>query len=77
MPNTRFQYDEDRPSFGTLFGLAERRQRPGSRIEGNNALTASCHAHTDEDAAARVADEDEETARRFGWWPKRSTACRR
>ncbi|HSZ40737.1 MAG TPA: GNAT family protein [Trebonia sp.] len=26
-----------------------------------------------EDAAAHVAGEDEETARRFGWWPKRST----
>lgn len=31
------------------------------------------NAHTDEDAAAHVAGEDEETARRFGWWPKRST----
>lgn len=25
------------------------------------------------DAATHVAGEDEETARRFGWWPKRST----
>jgi RimJ/RimL family protein N-acetyltransferase len=32
------------------------------------------NAHTDEDVAAHVAGEDEETARRFGWWPKRSTA---
>jgi RimJ/RimL family protein N-acetyltransferase len=31
------------------------------------------NAHTEEDAAAHVAGEDEETARRFGWWPKRST----
>jgi len=32
------------------------------------------NAHTDEDVAAQVAGEDEETARRFGWWPKRSTS---
>jgi RimJ/RimL family protein N-acetyltransferase len=31
------------------------------------------NAHTDQDAAAHVAGEDEETARRFGWWPQRST----
>jgi len=31
------------------------------------------NAHTDEDVSAHVAGEDEETARRFGWWPKRST----
>jgi RimJ/RimL family protein N-acetyltransferase len=31
------------------------------------------NAHTDEDAMAHVAGEDEETARRFGWWPQRST----
>lgn len=31
------------------------------------------NAHTDEDVAAHVAGEDEETARRFGWWPRRST----
>lgn len=31
------------------------------------------NAHTDEDAAAHVTGEDEETARRFGWWPGRST----
>ena len=31
------------------------------------------NAHTDDDAAAHVAGEDEETARRFGWWPARST----
>lgn len=31
------------------------------------------NAHTDEDAAAHMAGEDEETARRFGWWPERST----
>ena len=31
------------------------------------------NAHSDEDAAAHAAGEDEETARRFGWWPARST----
>jgi hypothetical protein len=31
------------------------------------------NAHADEDAAAHAAGEDEETARRFGWWPARST----
>jgi ribosomal-protein-alanine N-acetyltransferase len=31
------------------------------------------NAHTDDDAAAHVAGEDEETARRFGWWPAQST----
>ena len=31
------------------------------------------NAHTDADVAAHVAGEDEETARRFGWWPARST----
>lgn len=31
------------------------------------------NAHTDADVAAHVAGEDEETARRFGWWPRRST----
>jgi RimJ/RimL family protein N-acetyltransferase len=30
-------------------------------------------AHADGDVAAHVAGEDEETARRFGWRPKRST----
>jgi RimJ/RimL family protein N-acetyltransferase len=30
-------------------------------------------AHQPEDVAAHVAGEDEETARRFGWWPLRST----
>jgi RimJ/RimL family protein N-acetyltransferase len=30
-------------------------------------------AHADGDAAAHAAGEDEETARRFGWWPARST----
>jgi len=29
--------------------------------------------HRPEDAAVHVAGEDEETARRFGWWPARST----
>jgi hypothetical protein len=33
-----------------------------------NAFSSTCHA--DEEAAA---GEDEETARRFGWWPARST----
>ena len=31
------------------------------------------NAHTDNEAAAHAAGEDEETARRFGWWPKHST----
>lgn len=31
------------------------------------------NAHADEEAAAHAAAEDEETARRFGWWPARST----
>jgi hypothetical protein len=31
------------------------------------------NAHTDEDVVTHVAGEDEETARRFGWWPNRST----
>ena len=31
------------------------------------------NAHTDNEAAAHAASEDEETARRFGWWPARST----
>ena len=29
--------------------------------------------YTDEDLEAHLAGEDEETARRFGWWPKTST----
>jgi len=38
--------------------------------------------HRAEDVQAHLAGEDEETARRFGWWPERSTeegvlaACR-
>jgi RimJ/RimL family protein N-acetyltransferase len=31
------------------------------------------NAHNDNEVAAHAAGEDEETARRFGWWPKRST----
>ncbi len=31
------------------------------------------NGHTGEDVPAHVAGEDEETARRFGWWPQRST----
>ncbi len=30
-------------------------------------------AHIDNEAAAHAAGEDEETARRFGWWPAHST----
>ncbi|HEY0936145.1 MAG TPA: hypothetical protein VGD91_20695 [Trebonia sp.] len=30
-------------------------------------------AHADNEAAVHAAGEDEETARRFGWWPARST----
>jgi RimJ/RimL family protein N-acetyltransferase len=33
-------------------------------------------AHTDADAPGHVAGEDEETARRFGWWPRHSTEVR-
>jgi RimJ/RimL family protein N-acetyltransferase len=29
--------------------------------------------YTDDDIPAHLAGEDEETARRFGWWPKTST----
>jgi RimJ/RimL family protein N-acetyltransferase len=29
--------------------------------------------HTDDDAPAHLDGEDEETARRFGWWPETST----
>jgi len=32
------------------------------------------NGYTDEDVSAHLAGEDEETARRFGWWPKQSTA---
>lgn len=31
------------------------------------------NAYAESDVAAHVAGEDEETARRFGWWPARST----
>jgi RimJ/RimL family protein N-acetyltransferase len=31
--------------------------------------------HTVEDIPAHLAGEDQETARRFGWWPKTSTAA--
>jgi len=31
------------------------------------------NAYTGDDVAAHLAGEDEETARRFGWWPKTST----
>ena len=31
------------------------------------------NAHNDGEVAAHVAGEDEETARRFGWWPASST----
>ena len=31
------------------------------------------NAYTSDDVAAHLAGEDEETARRFGWWPKTST----
>ncbi len=33
------------------------------------------NGHTDDDIPAHLAGEDEETARRFGWWPKRSTSA--
>jgi RimJ/RimL family protein N-acetyltransferase len=29
--------------------------------------------YTDDDVAVHLAGEDEETARRFGWWPQKST----
>ena len=31
------------------------------------------NAYTNDDIPAHLAGEDEETARRFGWWPQRST----
>jgi RimJ/RimL family protein N-acetyltransferase len=31
------------------------------------------NGYTSDDVAAHLAGEDEETARRFGWWPKTST----
>lgn len=31
------------------------------------------NAHSEADITAHVAGEDEETARRFGWWPEQST----
>jgi RimJ/RimL family protein N-acetyltransferase len=31
------------------------------------------NAYTDDDIPAHLAGEDEETARRFGWWPQTST----
>jgi RimJ/RimL family protein N-acetyltransferase len=31
------------------------------------------NAYTDADIADHLAGEDEETARRFGWWPQKST----
>ena len=36
-------------------------------------IILNAHHSTEQDAAAHVAGEDEETARRFGWWPERST----
>ena len=34
------------------------------------------NAYTDADVADHLAGEDDETARRFGWWPQRSTEDR-
>lgn len=31
------------------------------------------NGYTDDDVADHLAGEDEETARRFGWWPEKST----
>jgi hypothetical protein len=31
------------------------------------------NAYTDADAGAHAAGEDDETARRFGWWPEKTT----
>jgi hypothetical protein len=42
----------------------------GDVADGRRGLGQRC---ADEDAAAHAAGEDEETARRFGWWPARST----
>jgi RimJ/RimL family protein N-acetyltransferase len=39
-------------------------------IRGDGAMLTG---HRPADAAMHVAGEDEETARRFGWWPKRSS----
>jgi RimJ/RimL family protein N-acetyltransferase len=38
--------------------------------DDNNALTG----YRESDVAEHLRGEDEETARRFGWWPKRSTS---
>ena len=37
----------------------------------NNGIILN--AHDDSEIAVHVAGEDEETARRFGWWPAHST----
>jgi RimJ/RimL family protein N-acetyltransferase len=56
--------------------------RTGTRTLHYNLVTAVpelhgdrivLNAHTDREAAAHAAGEDEETARRFGWWPAHST----
>jgi RimJ/RimL family protein N-acetyltransferase len=43
---------------------------PVPELRGDRILL---NAHTDNDAAAHAAGEDEETARRLGWWPAHST----
>jgi RimJ/RimL family protein N-acetyltransferase len=63
------------------------RRRGKSRADGGRALHYSLvtsvpelrndgiilNAHNDSEVAAHLAGEDEETARRFGWWPAYST----
>jgi RimJ/RimL family protein N-acetyltransferase len=40
------------------------------RLQGGDVIL---NGHEPSDAPAHVAGEDEETARRFGWWPEQST----
>lgn len=43
---------------------------PAPVLRGHGVLL---NGHTVADIAAHLAGEDEETARRFGWWPEKST----
>jgi len=44
-----------------------------SLCRGLRTVSSLLDAHRGEDLEAHLAGEDEETARRFGWWPERST----
>jgi hypothetical protein len=62
---------------------AARKSRAGGRRSPHYSLVTAVpelrndgiilNAHDDSEVAAHVAGEDEETARRFGWWPAHST----